>query len=127
MDDSNELSSLDNDDRRGRREDSEMEEEEKYYRTDENLEKIDPQTSLSMSSHYFYAGITGHIESGEFRDLDGLSLKFDFIAGDSWEIQNGKESGISQHSFKSQGMNKRIVWNFPFELTYRSLNVQGWP
>lgn len=24
-------------------------------------------------------------------------------------------------------MNKRIVWNFPFELTYSSLNVSGWP
>ena len=72
-------------------------------------------------------GISGHIESGEFKDLDGLAIKFDFIAGDHWRLSKGNETGISQHSFKNQGMNKRIVWNFPFELTYASLNVSGWP
>lgn len=39
----------------------------------------------------------------------------------------GNSSGISQHAFKSSGMNKRMVWNFPFELTYSSTNVCGWP
>ena len=88
------------------------------------METYKPQTQPTT---YFYLGISGHIESGEFRELDGLSIKCDFVAGSHWILAKGNESGISQHSFKSQGMNKRIVWNFPFEATYRSLNVQGWP
>ena len=76
---------------------------------------------------FFYVGISGHVESGEFNSLDGLSVKFDFLAGDQWRISKGLETGISQHGFKSSGQNKRIVWNFPFELTYASLDVQGWP
>ena len=86
MDASDEISSLNDHGKKDVLDDSKMEEEEKYYRTDDNLEIIDPQTSLSLTSYYFYAGITGHIESGDFRDLDGLALKYDFIAGDSWEI-----------------------------------------
>ena len=94
------------------------------YRTAENMKVHDPS---AQPISFFYLGISGHIESGEFKDLDGLSIKFDFIAGDHWKLSKGNESGISQHSFKSQGMNKRIVWNFPFELSYASLNVSGWP
>lgn len=103
---------------------SHMEDEQNLqYQKDQNLEQFNPV----IQPAFFYLGISGHIESGEFRDLDGLALKFDFVAGDHWRLTKGNESGISQHSFKSQGMNKRIVWNFPFELTYSSLNVSGWP
>jgi hypothetical protein len=95
-----------------------------HFQKNQNLEHHNP--SIQPIS-FFYVGISGHIESGEFRDLDGLAIKFDFVSGDHWKLSKGNESGISQHSFKSQGMNKRIVWNFPFELTFASLNVSGWP
>eukprot|EP00347_Sterkiella_histriomuscorum_P007499 403348687 len=36
-------------------------------------------------------------------------------------------SGVSQHSYKSQQTNRRVVWNYPFELAFSSTNVSGWP
>ena len=68
------------------------------YQKDQNLELHDP--SIQPIS-FFYVGISGHIESGEFKDLDGLAIKFDFIAGDHWRLSKGNETGISQHSFKN--------------------------
>ncbi len=56
------------------------------------MERYDPRT---QPISFFYVGISGHIESGEFKDLDGLSLKFDFVAGDHWKLSKGIESGIS--------------------------------
>ena len=53
----------------------------------------------------FYLMVTGHIQSGLMNDKDG----------------------VSQHAYKSQQMNRRIVWNFPFETTFRSFNITGWP
>ena len=97
-----------------------------YYVQHENAQPFNPK---AQPKTFFYVCITGQIESGDFRDLDGLCCKFDFVAGNDidWTVADGNSSGISQHSFKSQGVNKRIVWNFPFEITYRSLNVHGWP
>ena len=76
----------------------EVEEDNLQYRRDQNMMKHDPST---QPVSFFYLGISGHIESGEFRDLDGVSIKFDFVAGDHWKLSKGNESGISQHSFKS--------------------------
>lgn len=60
-------------------------------------------------------------------DIDGVSCKYDFLAGEDWALVEGNRSGVSQHSYKSQQTNKRIVWNYPFELIFRSYNVSGWP
>lgn len=49
------------------------------------------------------------------------------IGGQDWQIHSGTKSGVSQHAYKSQQTNRRVVWNFPFEVCYRSFNVSGWP
>lgn len=40
---------------------------------------------------------------------------------------HGQISGGSQLSHKSNSGNPRIVWNFPFELGFRSTSPKGWP
>ena len=94
------------------------------YSKHENLQSYDP---IRQPYSYFYLAISGQIDSGEFNGSDGLAVKFDMVAGDRWKLIEGNQSGISQHGFKCQGVNKRIVWNYPFELLYASTNVKEWP
>ena len=94
------------------------------YNKHENLQSYDPHR---QPHSYFYLGISGQIDCGEFKNSDGIAIKYDFVVGNRWRLIEGSESAISQHAFKSQGVNKRIVWNFPFELTYASTNVKEWP
>ena len=94
------------------------------YSKHDNLHPYDPKV---QPHSYFYLGVTGQIDSGEFNNKDGLAIKFDMVSGGRWKVIDGQESGISQHAFRSQGANKRIVWNFPFEVTYASTNVKEWP
>ena len=94
------------------------------YSKHENLQTYNPDR---QPHSFFYLGITGQIESGEFNGRDGLAVKFDMVAGGRWKLVQGNNTGISQHGFRGQGGNRRIVWNFPFELTYASTNVKEWP
>ena len=94
------------------------------YSKHENLQTYDPQR---QPHSYFYLGISGQVDSGEFNDKDGIAIKYDIVSGSRWKLVEGKETGISQHGFRSQGANKRIVWNFPFEIIYASTNVKEWP
>jgi B9 domain-containing protein 1 len=34
---------------------------------------------------------------------------------------------MSQKATTSSNLNKSLVWNFPFDVTYRSTNPSGWP
>lgn len=83
----------------------------------------------NIKPHYspFYLFVSGHIESGQIDGHDGICSKYDFIAGTDWQIIEGNRSGVSQHSYKSQQTNRRVVWNYPFELAFSSYNVSGWP
>ena len=94
------------------------------YNKHQNLQTYDP---LRQPYSFFYLGITGQIVSGDLPNTDGISLKFEFITGGKWKLVEGKSSGISQYGFKSQGYNKKIVWNYPFDLIYASTNVKEWP
>lgn len=75
----------------------------------------------------FYVLVSGHIESGQINEFDGICSKYDFIAGADWHIVEGNRSGVSQHAYKSQQTNRKVVWNYPFELAFRAHNVSGWP
>ena len=33
----------------------------------------------------FYVFISGHIESGQINEFDGISCKYDFVAGTDWK------------------------------------------
>ena len=45
--------------------------------------------------------IAGQIEFGDFLELDGLAVKYDFVAGGDWSLAGGDISGAGQHAFKS--------------------------
>mmetsp|Transcript_6984 Transcript_6984/g.7826 ORF Transcript_6984/g.7826 Transcript_6984/m.7826 type:complete len:142 (+) Transcript_6984:27-452(+) len=94
------------------------------YSKHENLQTYEPKR---QPHSYFYLGISGQIDSGEFNNKDGIAVKYDIVSGSRWKLVEGIESGVSQHAFRSQGINKRVVWNFPFEAIYASTNVKEWP
>ena len=47
------------------------------------LEKFDPE---NIHYNYFYVGISGYIESGQFPFLDGLSCKYTLVCGKDWQL-----------------------------------------
>ena len=101
--------------------------DENMYKYHDNTQRFDP---IVQPYSFFYVTISGQINFGEFIDHDGLAVKYDFVAGPDWNIAGGDKSGQGQHAFKSSYGSvhaQRIVWNLPFEVTYRSMNPHGWP
>ncbi len=47
------------------------------------MEKFEPE---SQHFNYFYVGVSGHIESGDFPFLDGLSCKYSLVYGKDWAL-----------------------------------------
>ena len=100
--------------------------EENYYKYHENVAHFDPK---GQPFSYFYITIMGQIEFGEFnRELDGLQAHYSFVCGEDWGKADGEISGVGQYAFKGQGSQlKKIIWNLPFEITYRTMTPFGWP
>ena len=101
--------------------------DENMYKYHENTQTFEPSV---QPYSFFYITVTGQIEFGEFIEHDGLAVKYDFVAGSDWQEAGGDKSGQGQHSFKSAYgslHSNRMVWNLPFEITYRSMNPHGWP
>ena len=97
------------------------------YKYHDNTQRFDP---IVQPYSFFYVTISGQVNFGEFIDHDGLAVKYDFVAGPDWNIAGGDKSGQGQHAFKSSYGSvhaQRMVWNLPFEVTYRSMNPHGWP
>ena len=51
------------------------------YKYHENTNEYDPQ---SQPFSYFYVTIAGSIQTGDFMHLDGLAVKYEFVAGPDW-------------------------------------------
>ena len=47
-----------------------------------------------------YLLVNGQIESGQFAEEDGVSIKFDMIHGSQFHLASGNDTGISQHAYK---------------------------
>merc|ERR1711988_1798903 len=45
----------------------------------------------------------------------------------AWNVIEGQSEGISQMARKSSGQNRRVVWNFPLDIAFKSTNAFGWP
>jgi len=67
------------------------------YKYHENNTDFDPR---SQPFSFFYVTVSGQIQTGNFMDLDGLALKYEFIAGADWKHAGGVLKGAGQHSFK---------------------------
>lgn len=71
--------------------------DENMYKYHENTQEYDPQT---QPFSYFYVTLTGQIDFGEFVELDGLAIRYNFVAGNDWNLAGGSKTGAGQHSFK---------------------------
>ena len=101
--------------------------DENMYKYHENTQEFDPHT---QPFSYFYVTIGGSIDFGEFFELDGLAIRYNFVSGADWNLAGGEKTGAGQHSFKGvsvKGSSQRVVWNLPFEVTFRSMTPFGWP
>ena len=61
-----------------------------FYEYDETNQAYSP---MVQPFSYFYVGIAGQIEYGDFLNMDGLAIKYAFVAGDDWQLANGQEEG----------------------------------
>ncbi|XP_053551001.1 B9 domain-containing protein 1 [Bombina bombina] len=82
---------------------------------------------MASNVSVFLLNVNGQIESAEFPEYDELYCKYCFVYGHDWAPVSGVEEGISQISSKSRTTEQSLVWNFPFEITFKSTNPHGWP
>lgn len=54
-------------------------------------------------------------------------MRFTIEAAEHWKVVNGMKTGISQIASSFSSDNKRIVWNMPFEITFETTDLSGWP
>lgn len=47
--------------------------------------------------------------------------------GADWNVVDGVENGVSQIARKMAGPDRRVVWNFPLDVSFKSTNAFGWP
>ena len=47
--------------------------------------------------------------------------------GKDWEKEEGEVTGTSQFATKSMTEGNELVWNMPFECSFRSIDPFGWP
>ena len=69
-------------------------------------------------------GFSGVIRSGIFKDENTLSVMYSLYSGADWKIVGGQPSGISM---KSACTEEKIVWNFPFGVSYQAKTLHEWP
>lgn len=81
----------------------------------------------ASEKNYFVLTATGQIESAEIPYCENGYCKFELVAGEDWDFEDGSEEGITQAARVSPGTDKLLVWNFPIDVTYKSTNAFGWP
>jgi len=74
----------------------------------------------------FYVIVHGEVESAEFMD-DDLYARYGVVLGRDWSVVDGIETGLSQIARKAAGPDKRVIWNFPIDVSFKSTNIFGWP
>ena len=64
--------------------------DENMYKFHENTQEYNP---AAQPFSFFYVYVQGQIELGNFPELDGLALKYEFVNGTDWQISSGEKSG----------------------------------
>ncbi|TRY69435.1 hypothetical protein TCAL_08080 [Tigriopus californicus] len=82
---------------------------------------------MESGTTVFLLSVTGQIASADFPGMNDLYCKHCFVAGQDWAVTGGQEEGISQIARASLDGQRRIVWNFPLDITFRSTSPFGWP
>lgn len=71
--------------------------------------------------------VQGLIEKAEFSNGDSFYCKYEISYGVDWTVVNGSTSGQSQQACQGENASNLFVWNFPFEIGFKSNNPTGWP
>ena len=87
-----------------------------------NFEEISVKKPL-----FFRVFVTGTIEDAKFNTNEPLKVKYEFVAGQNWELEDGLSSSESQFSSKGIGSYENYSFSQHFEVNYRSINPYGWP
>ncbi len=51
------------------------------YSKHENLQTYEPK---QQPHSFFYLGVSGTVDSGEFNNKDGIAIKYDIVKGSRW-------------------------------------------
>lgn len=87
-----------------------------------NFKEVSIKKSL-----FFRLYVSGSIEYGNFNSDEPIKTKYEFVAGESWEKEDGLVSGETQFSCTGEGLYNYYSYGHPFEISYRSINPFGWP
>ena len=71
--------------------------------------------------------VGGQIESANFGGIDNLYCKYSFLFGKNWKILHGVDTGISQIARKPNSGESTVIFNFPIDISFKSINAYGWP
>ncbi|KAL0233808.1 hypothetical protein PCE1_002314 [Barthelona sp. PCE] len=77
-------------------------------------------------SDYFTVNVRGLIETGSFPGNVSLMTQYEFYQGPDWLLIDGNNGGLSAFCQKTH-QDKHVVWNLPFNTTFQSCNISGWP
>lgn len=70
---------------------------------------------------------TGQLEGAEIPGVSNAYAKFMWVSGEDWKLVDGVGEGVTQVTRKTSGVDERLVWNFPLDITYKATNAFGWP
>jgi B9 domain-containing protein 1 len=87
-----------------------------------NFEEVAIKRSL-----FFRLYINGTIEYGNFSSDAPIKAKYEFVFGKDWEKEDGNLRDETQFSCKGDGTYNYYSYNNQFEISFRSINLYGWP
>lgn len=89
-----------------------------------NFKEVSIRKSL-----FFRLYVSGTIEYGKFGGDDGepIKTKYEFVAGEKWEKEDGKVTDETQFSCTGEGLYNYYSYGHHFEISYRSIDPFGWP
>ena len=93
-----------------------------------NFEEVSIRRTL-----FFRLYVSGTIEYGNFINFGNMmgttpiKIKNEFVYGKDWEKEDGNITGESQFSYKGEGTYNYYSFNNQFEISFRSINLYGWP
>ena len=77
-----------------------------------------------LKKETLYVTFSGTLTSGFCPEDDSLTAFCSIVHGSDWVKVSGEKTFISQVA-SSNG--KEIVWDLPFEISFESTNLTGWP
>lgn len=102
-----------------------QQEHEQLPQEEEELEQEEVNLIPRMlRKEALFVTFTGTLERGVFQEDDSLTAFCSLVYSADWVRVNGDKNFISQVA-ASNG--QEIVWNLPFEISFETTSLSGWP